>query len=141
MESKRSKFVCNCRLTASGCPVMQNSQVYITYKHNIRLVAEFPILNNKLLSDFSGGDGEIRPPRFCARRHSPGHLNSPPDCFYASHCPFRISHYIKKQAHKSAPDFYMAETARFELAGDCSLTDFEFYKVRVKISQFRVSFC
>lgn len=35
----------------------------------------------------------------------------------------------------------LAETARFELAGDCSLTDFEFYKVRVRISQFRVSFC
>ena len=39
----------------------------------------------------------VRPASFRARRHAPGHQNSPPDCFYASHYPFRISHYIKKE--------------------------------------------
>ena len=39
----------------------------------------------------------VRPASFRARRLAPGHQNSPPDCFYASRCPFRISHYIKKE--------------------------------------------
>ena len=55
---------------------------------------------------FYGGDGEIRPPHFCVRRHAPGHRNSPPDCFYASHCPFRISHYIKNRCTKVHLLFY-----------------------------------
>ena len=49
---------------------------------------------------YFGADGEIRPPRFRARRHAPGHQNSPQDCFYASHCPFRISLLKKEQAQK-----------------------------------------
>ena len=49
---------------------------------------------------YFGADGEIRPPRFRARRHAPGHRNSPVDCFYASHCPFRISLLKKEQAQK-----------------------------------------
>lgn len=53
-----------------------------------------------------GGDGEIRPPHFCVRRHAPGHRNSHPDCFYASHCPFRISHYIKNRCTKVHLLFY-----------------------------------
>ncbi len=27
----------------------------------------------------------------------PGTETVPPDCFYAAHCPFRISHYIKSR--------------------------------------------
>lgn len=90
-----------------------------------------------IVRDDAGGDGEIRPPRFCARRHAPGHRNSPPDCFYAAHCPFRISHY-KKTGTQKCTCFFMAETARFELAGDCSLTDFEFSR-RLLITWFLLS--
>ena len=57
---------------------------------------------------YFGANGEIRPPRFHARRHAPGHRNSPQDCFYASHCPFRIS-LLKKNKHKSACSFFGAD--------------------------------
>ena len=61
---------------------------------------------------YFGADGEIRPPRFRARRHAPGHRNSPQDCFYVSHCPFRISLFKKKNKHKSACSF-LAQMERF----------------------------
>ena len=47
---------------------------------------------------------------------------------------------MKKTALKTPSERFLAETARFELACRCRQTDFEFYKVRVRISQFRGSF-
>ena len=36
-----------------------------------------------------------------------------------------------KEPHQRYDSLILAETARFELAGDCSLTDFEFYGLMV----------
>lgn len=47
----------------------------------------------------NGGDGENRSAHFCARRHARGHQNSPPDCFYAAHCPVRFSSLSKMKKH------------------------------------------
>ena len=56
-----------------------------------------------------------RPPRFRARRHAPGHRNSPQDCFYASHCPFRIS-LLKKRTSTKVLVLFLAQMERFELS-------------------------
>ena len=61
---------------------------------------------------YFGADGEIRPPRFRARRHAPGHRNSPQDCFYASHCPFRIS-LLKKRTSTKVLVLFLAQMERF----------------------------
>ena len=48
---------------------------------------------------------------------------------------------IMKKGRKMRPFFGLAETVGFEPTVPGGTTDFEFYKVRVRISQFRVSFC
>ena len=47
---------------------------------------------------------------------------------------------LKKACNQFDYRLFVAETARFELAGDCSLTDFESFSQRVNFRSFRVSF-